>query len=230
MTELRGALDNASARRAARERGRRSGIRRGADRRLRRRRPGPARIAARGRGLGRRGRRTAGGAHAEGQRPDVRSRELASLCQEAETAAGAGDLEAVLSQLDGIDGSGAACARSSSPSAIGRPMTDETRRLAAARRGAPAAGRARVPRREQPGGGDRHGLRRAGDRLEPGRGRALRLLARRRRSAARSTTSCSATRAATRGARSHARRSTTGRAQRIDAAAGGRTERRSTSS
>ena len=30
-------------------------------------------------------------------------KELASLCQQAETAAGAGDLEAVLAQVDGID-------------------------------------------------------------------------------------------------------------------------------
>lgn len=32
------------------------------------------------------------------------ARELASLCQEAEGAAAAGDLDAVLSRLDGIDG------------------------------------------------------------------------------------------------------------------------------
>lgn len=31
------------------------------------------------------------------------ARELASLCQQAESAAGAGDLEAVLAQVDGID-------------------------------------------------------------------------------------------------------------------------------
>ena len=45
-------------------------------------------------------------------------------------------------------------------------------------RGGAAAAVPRVARRDQPGGGRRDGRRRAGDRLEPGRGRALRLLGR----------------------------------------------------
>ena len=63
-----------------------------------------------------------------------------------------------------------------------------------------------IARRDQPGRGRRHGRRGAGDRLEPGRGRALRLLRARRRSAGRSTSSSSAEQVRQRrGPRDHAR-------------------------
>ena len=105
------------------------------------------------------------------------ARELASLCQRPSRR-----LERAISRLcslrwTGSIRSGVACRRSYSPSAT---VDDDGRGFfPGARRGAPEAGRARVPRREQPGGGDRHGLRRAGDGLEPGRRNALRLFRRR---------------------------------------------------
>ena len=83
------------------------------------------------------------------------------------------------------------------------------------RRGRAAARVPRVARRDQSRRRGRHGRRRAGDRLEPGRGRALRLLGGRGARPARSTTSSSATARARRGARSRRRRWRAGRAQRI---------------